>query len=236
MNTPIKVAASLLALSATGFLAKTAHAVVPHVVAVQDVCTEDPTAFATWIGKINQVAKAKLGIDPYIRVYVTSFDSEKYNAVRAVTSAASVVELTKNSHALGFDEAISDAVAHLDRMSQRGARVLFQSVRHEGVYRNGWLYWTNVKVSDEDAYLKALDRLRTLFDSHGFQDAKLNCNRVLVGKSDFTHRVSIALPSVERLAAFLDFAASDSELAAWLVSVSSIRTVVTNGTAHDITE
>ena len=75
-----------------------------------------------------------------------------------------------------------------------------------------------------------------MFDSHGFQDAKINAYRVLAGRTNFSHRVTLSLPSNERLAALLDFVATDGSMAEWLAGAAKFRTVVTSSTAHDITK
>ena len=70
----------------------------------------------------------------------------------------------------------------------------------------------------------------------GLQDAKIGVYRAIAGRYDHSHRITISLPSPERLAAFLDLAASNSQLLDWLKSTASLRTVVANSTSREITK
>ena len=167
---------------------------------------------------------------------MSNFDGAKTGSVRLVTAAESVSALAKNNAALAGDAALTDFANRLRTISKLGARVLYQSVRFDGTYKGSYVYSTTARVTDEAGYLKALDGLRALFDAKGFQDAKINVYRVLAGRTNFTHRVSIAVPSNERLAAMLDFLGSDAQMAAWLADAAKYRTVVGNMTSHDIVQ
>ena len=114
--------------------------------------------------------------------------------------------------------------------------MLNQGVRFDGSYKDAWVYTTLLKVTDEAGYLKALDGLRALFDAKDLKDAKINAYRVLAGRTNYTHRVSISVPTSDRLAAMMDFLASDASMAAWLADTAKYRTVVSNTTAHDVTK
>ena len=59
---------------------------------------------------------------------------------------------------------------------------------------------------------------------------------MLAGRTNHTHRITIALESADRLAAFLDFVASDPQMAEWLADAAKYRTVVANNTAREITK
>jgi hypothetical protein len=236
MKTTPRVIASLLALL-TACLAHAADSrTVARVISVQDVETDDPTGYATWISRVNEVAKAKLGIDGYDRVFVTTFDGRKTNRVHAVTAADSVLALTKNAAALEGDPTLAEVRIHLRAIRKLGAHVLCQGLRFDGAYKDASLFVTLASVSDEDGYLKALDQLRALYDGHGFQDAKINAYRVLAGRTDYSHLVTVGLPSAERLAAYLDFVSIDPQVADWIRGAAKCRTVVTNFTSREITK
>ncbi len=236
MKSTHKVIASVLTLLAACFLQAAESKTVARVISIQDIITDDASGYAAWITKVNEIAKAKLGVADYQKVFVSANDGERTGMVRTVTAAESVAALTKNTAALEDDLALRDIRDHLRGIRKLGARVLYQGVRFDGTHKNAYVYTTTAMVSDEAGYLKALDGLRAIFDSHGFQDAKINAYRVLAGRTDFSHRVTLALPSNERLAALLDFVASDASMAEWLAGAAKFRTVVTNGTAHDITK
>ena len=230
------IVASVLTLCVACLVQAADSKPVARVISIQDVTTDDASGYAAWVSKANEVAKAKLGIDTYQKVFVSLADGERTGSVRTVTAAESVAALTKSGDALQDDPAVREIRDHLRRIRTLGARVLYQGVRFDGTYKNAYVYTTIATVSDEAGYLKALDGLRALFDSHGFQDAKINAYRVLAGRSNHSHRITLALPSNERLAALLDFVAGDASMAEWLAGAAKFRTVVSNGTAHDITK
>jgi hypothetical protein len=236
MKTTRKVWASLLTLLVACLVQAADPKPVARVIAITDVETDDPSGYATWISQYNQVAKAKLGIDQYLRVYESQMDGTRSGRVRAVASASSVAELMKNAVALESDIGIVQNRQHLNQIRKVGARVLYQALRWDGTIKNSSNYNTLANVTDEAGYLKALDQLRTIFDAVGLKDAKIAAYRVIAGRSDHTHRITISTPSPERLAAFLDLAATNPQLNEWLASSAKLRTVVANSTSREITK
>jgi hypothetical protein len=230
------VLASLLTLLAVCISHAADSKPVNRVISIQEIVTDDPTAYATWVAKSNEVAKAKLGIDNYIRIYVSAYDGVKSNAVRAVIAAESFAALNKNAAALENDPALSETRDHLRAMRKVGARVLYQGVRFDGAVKNASVYSTTLNVTDEPGYLKALDQLRALFDKAGFADARINAYRVTAGRTDFSHRVSISVPNNDRLALLLDYISGDAAMNDWFASTAKLRTVVANTTSREITK
>lgn len=45
-----------------------------RVMSLLEVETDDPSGYATWLADYNQIAKARLGIDGYLRVFQSTFD------------------------------------------------------------------------------------------------------------------------------------------------------------------
>lgn len=238
MKTPGIVLASLLTLLAACLVQAADLNMKPiaRVMSVGEIETDDPTGYATWIAKTNEIAKAKLGVDNYIRVFQSVFDGHGTNRVRVVTSAASVAELTKNALALENDPVAMQNREHLRVIRKQGARVLYQAVRFDGAVMNASVYTTLAVVTDEAGYLKAIDQLRAIYDSLGLKDAKINVYRVMAGRTDHTHRISISLPSPERLAVFIDLAGTNQQVMSWLADSAKYRTVVSNMTAREITK
>lgn len=236
----MKIIRPVLASLATLLAACLVHAAdmkpIARVMSVGEIETDDPSGYATWIAKTNEIAKAKLGVDDYIRVFQSVYDGHGTNRVRVVTSAASVAELTKNALALENDPAALQNREHLRVIRKQGARVLYQAVRFDGVIKNASTYTTLAVVTDEAAYLKALDQLRSIYDSLGLKDAKINAYRTMAGRTDHTHRISISAPTPERLAAFIDLAGTNPQVAEWMASSAKLRTVVSNMTAREITK
>lgn len=236
MKTTRKVWASLATLLAVCLLHAADSKPIARVISLLEIETDDPSGYARLMTEYNQAAKAKLGIDNYVRIYESVVDGRKSGRVRAVVSAASVTELTKNNQLLESDLAILQNREHLRLIRKTGSRTLYQAIRFEGTDKNGSLYNTLANVTDEPGYLKALDQLRSIFDANGMKDAKINAYRILAGRTDHTHRINISTPSPERLAAFKDLMANNQQLADWLANSAKYRTVVSNTTSREITK
>jgi hypothetical protein len=236
MNTTRKVWASVVALFAACLLPAADSKPIARVISVLEIETDDASGYATWIAEYNQIAKAKLGVDSYLRVYQTMDDGAKSGRVRVTVAGKSVSEVLKQAAALENDPAIVQNRQHLQAIRQIGGRTLYQAVRFDGTDKNAWLYTTLAVVTDEPGYLKALDQLRVIFDANGLKDARINCYRILAGRTTHTHRITIVLPAAERLGAFLDLAATNAALGEWLASSAKYRTVVSNTTSREITK
>lgn len=235
MNATHKMLASLLTLVAASLVSAADPVHPARVIAIQDVITDDPTGYAAWIAKTNAVAATKNGVDTYIHVYVSTFDGEKTNSVRAVIAADSIANLHKNAAALENNPELLANREHMRAIRKLGGQVVYQALRFDGTYKRSSVYTTLAVISDEAAYLKALDGLKAIFDAHGFADVKINAYRVMAGRTNYTHRINLTFENEDRLAAMLDFVASSPDLAEWLAGTAKIRTVVSNGTARDIT-
>jgi len=236
MKSPRLFLASLLTLCVAGLAPAADSKPIARVISVQDVATTDPDGYVTRMARYNEIVKAKTGVDNFVRVYVTNFDGEHHGALRLVAAADSVATLTKISATVDAD---ADGAALREKLvttRKIETRVLYQAVRFDGTHKGAHLYTTEAVLSDEAAYLAALDGLRALFDKQGLQDVKINAYRVLAGRTNHTHRISLIAPSAEKLAAMLDFVATDPGAAAWLASVAKFRTVVSNSTAREITK
>lgn len=236
MKTTRKVFASLVALLAACLVHAADTKPVARVTVITNIETEDVGGYVAWVAKANEFVKAKVGVDTFYHVYVSNFDGMKTGSVRLVSSAESVAAMTKISSAVNADPAFREITDRYRAIRKNGARVLNQAVRFDGSHKNAYVYTTLARVTDEAGYLKALDGLRAIFDAKGFQDAKINAYRVLAGRTNYSHRIAIAVPTSERLAAMMDFLAADAGMAAWLAETAKYRTVVSNSTAHDVTK
>lgn len=234
MKPSCKVIAAALALFASSLLF--AAEPIKRVMVVTDVETDDPTGYAAWIAKSNEAAKAKFGAETYLRVYQSVMDGTRTGSVRVVAIGDSVATLTKITAGLEADPAMNEVRDHFRAIRKLGGRTLYQCVRFDGSHPKNSVYTTIANLADEAAYLTALNQLRSIFDQGGFKDAKINVYRVVAGRTNHTHRISIGLPSGERLAAFLDFVATDAKGAEWIASQAKNRTVVANMTAQEITK
>jgi hypothetical protein len=229
--------ASIVTLLAACLLHAADSKPITRVLAVSDIETDDPSGYATWVAKYNEVAKARLNIDNYIRVFQSTFDGKGTGRVRISVSAGSVAEMFKNTATLESDPAILDFLTHVRAIRKQGPRVLYAAVRFEGLAPKGaWNYSTLAVVNDEAGYLHAIDQLRSLFDANNFKDVKIAVYRALAGRTDHTHRIVISATSSAQLGALLDFVASNAAMAQWLADSAKFRTVVSNTTAHEITK
>lgn len=73
-------------------------------------------------------------------------------------------------------------------------------------------------------------------DSGLAQSVKGNAYRVLAGRTNHIHRVTLAVASADRLAVMLDFVVTDPAMAEWLAGAAKYPTVVANGTSSEITK
>lgn len=227
--------ASLLTLALAGSLAAADPKPALPVISIQQVDAKDPTTYAMWIARNNEVVKAKLGIDHYYRVYIGQAAGDDTGAVFAVTAADSFATLNKNAAALTDDPGLLESRGHLQAIRDLGPQSTLKAVRFDGTHPAAFLYNTQANLSDEAGYLKDLDDLRARFDSHDFQDAKINAYRVVAGREKYTHLISINCPSAERRAALLDATQTEAWMAEWLAGAAKLRTVVRTGTYREIT-
>lgn len=204
------------------------------VLTVTQLEAPNPGLYANQIAAINAVMKTKFGVDPFLRVYVGDSAGEECGTVFAVTRAESFAALTKNAQGFLTDPALADLRASLDAIRDVKSRMNLKAVRFDGGHPNAWLYNTYANVNDEAGYLKALGELTTQLKSRGFEDARLNVYRVIAGRSTYTHLISFNLPSSERLAALLDLIANEAWVAEWIAASAKFRTIVHNGTYHEI--
>ena len=208
-----------------------------RVFSLLEIETDDPVAYAEAMKQYNEIAKARLGVDNYLRVYQTHFDGVKSGQVRVVNGAATVADLMKNIAALESDPAILQLQERIKGLRKRGSRVLYQSARFDGPNPPGsWTYNTLANVTDEPGYLKAIEQLRGIMDKNGFKDVRASVYRTVAGRTDHSHRITLTAPTREQLAAFLDFVGTNSQALEWLASSAKLRTVVRNAVAREITK
>jgi len=221
----------ILAMAVGSLFAQTKPAMV-----VQVIKTEDSDAYVAAITKINAVIKAKTGIEQLRHVWVGDFAGENSHGVFAVSSFPSAGAAAEVQEKLKDDPEIKVLLAQLKGIRQLGASSLYKSIRNDGGYPGGAVFNTGMVCTDEDGYVKALDGLKAIFDANGSKDAKVNLWRVVAGRSATTHLVVIALPSQARVAALLDSITDQGLLKEWNVGAAKLRTVVHNGTYHEITK
>lgn len=236
MNRMLKLVAPLLALITVGALPAVSQekSALP-VLSIQQVDAADSTTYAMWMARNNEVAKAKLGIDKYFRVFIGEAAGDASGVVSTTVLADSFVTLTKNWRTILADPVAAENRASMSGIRKLGPQTLLKAVRFEGRNEGAWLLNTQMNVSDEAGYLKSLDEFRALFDKHGFKDTKINAYRVVAGRTDHTHLVSVNSPSEERRAALMDAIQTEASFAEWLAAAAKFRAVVRNGTYREIT-
>jgi len=237
----MKITRRVLASFATLLAACLLHAAdskpIARVIAITDIETDDPGAYAVWVARYNQIAKDRLKIDPYLRVYQSIYDGHGTGRVRVVIGAASVAELSKNTAVLESDPAILEFNSQVRGMRKMGPRVLYQAIRFDGPSVKGaWNYNTLAVVTDESGYLKAIDELPGIFSAGGLKEVKIGVYRVLAGRNDHTHRITLSTSSSEQLAKLLDLMANNDRVAEWLAKSAKLRTVVANTVSKEITK
>ena len=237
MKTSRPLLASLVALLAACCLPAADMKPIARVMTVLDVETDDAVGYATWLKDYNEIAKAKTGNPQLLRVFQTVYDGSSTGRVRVSASASSVAELAKQMSAVENDPAILANREHLRAIRKTGARVLYQAVRFEGPSPKGaYNYVTLAVVNDEAGYLKALDDLRGLLDGAGLKDIQLAAYRIIAGRGDHTHRITLSAPSSERQAVLLDVMATNQKMSEWIAQSAKFRTVISNSTSREITK
>ena len=204
------------------------------VIGIQEIETDAPESYAMLVAQNNKTMKDKFGLDNYIKVFVGESAGPDSGKVFAVSSAESFSKMAANWTA--FDQELSLVKARVDmnRVRKLGANVTYKAVRFDGRNESSFVYNNRVMVTDEAGYLTALDGLRALLDAHDFKDAKINCYRVVSGRTDFSHLVSINCPSRERRAAMMDAISSEPWASEWIFNAAKYRTVVSNGTYRQL--
>lgn len=236
MNRFFKLVAPMVALFTVGIVpavSQTAPAL--PVIAIQQVDAADSTTYAMWVARNNELVKAKLGIDKFVRVYIGVAAGDESGTLLAVRRADSFATLSNNWQAVMADPAFAENRASMDAIRELGSQTLLKALRFDGTNPDAWLLNTQVIVSDEAGYMKALEGLRALYDRNGLQDAKINAYRVAAGRGKYSHLISINTPSAERLAAVLDTVSTAPWMAEWLADTAQYRTIVRNGTYREIT-
>lgn len=222
---------AILAMAVGSLFADTKPALV-----VQVVTTEDQDAYVAAITKINGLIKDKSGLERLRHVWIGDFAGDNSHGVFVVSQFASAAAAAQLKEKLKDDADIKAILAQLKSTRHLGPSYLYKGVRNDGVYDGGAIFNTSIVCSDEDAYVKALDSLKAIFDANGFKDARLNLWRITAGRTTSTHLVVIAFPSEIRVAELLDALADKALLKDWYVSAAKIRTTVHNGTYHEITK
>src|SRR5258708_4724270 len=122
-----KVLASLMTFLAVCIAQAADSKPIARVIAISEIETGDASGYASWVSKTNEIIKAKLGIDTYYHVYVSTFDGEKSGSVRSVIAAESVAAMAKNTAAVAGEPALRDIQDHHRAIRKIGARVRHQS-------------------------------------------------------------------------------------------------------------
>lgn len=231
MKSSMNALSVLLALAAAPLFADP----VP-VLTVQQVDAKDTSAYVSMIAKINALVKARTGVEHYRHVWEGDFAGDSSHAIFVVTSYPSAADIYKVDDKLKNYPEMDLLLEQLKDTRHLGASELYKAVRNDGVYDGGGVFNTSIACTDEDAYLKALDELKAIFDSNGFKDSKINLYREISGRTTSTHLVVIALPSQARVAELLDALSDKALLKDWYVTAAKVRTTLGNGTYHEITK
>ncbi len=209
---------------------------------VQNVTAADPDAYATVLAKANALIKARTGAERLRHLWVGDFagpGSHTLVVTSLFDSAAASAALTEK---FKNDAEMNAVLKEFKGIRTLGASYLYKAVRFEGLHDNGAVFVTDLTCSDEDAYAKALDGLKAIFDANGFKDAKLNLFRIAAGRGPAatadhsTHMVVISEPSQARLLEFIDAIQDKGLLKEWNVTAAKLRTSDGNSTWHEITK
>jgi uncharacterized protein (DUF1330 family) len=212
-------------------LADTAPAFV-----VQVVQTDDSDAYVQAITKVNALVKARTGIEKLRHVWMGDFAGENSHGIFVVSEFPSAAAVYTIQDKLKDYPEMDALLAQLKGLRHLGPSYLYKAVRYEGNYEGGAVFNTNIKCTDEAAYLKALDGLKAILVANGFKDAKVNLWRIASGMTESTHLVVIAFPTQTRVGELWDSLSDKNLLADWYVGAAKVRTSLQNGSYKEITK
>jgi hypothetical protein len=213
--------------------AKPASATGGPVITIQEVETDSPEDYAMWIAKSNKAIYDAFNIENTTKVFLGQAAGEDSGKVFAVQTGESFSKMAANAQAFEKDPGLLKLRAGMNQVRKLGKQTQYKAVRWDGRADSSAVYNTRAVLSDEAAYLKALDGLRTLFDANNLKDVKINCYRVVAGRTDYTHLISLNCPSIDRRAAMMD-ALSEPWAQEWIATVGKNRTVISNGTYREL--
>ena len=231
IKTRLLLVSAILSMAFGPLLADTKPTLV-----VQNVTAADSDAYANGLAKANALIKARTGTERLRRLWVGDFAGQGSHTLVVTAlfdSAAASAALTDK---LKNDTEMNALLKEFKGIRTLGPSYLYKAVRFEGLHDNGAVFVTNLTCSDEDAYAKALDGLKAIFDANGFKDAKLNLFRIISGREHSTHMVVISLASSGRVLELLDTISDKALLKEWNVTAAKLRTTDGNGTWHEITK
>ncbi len=200
------------------------------VLIIQEVETDSPESYAMLIAQNNKTMKEKLGVESFISVALGESAGNDTGKVFAIRTDASFAKLAALWESADKEVALVRSTANFNAIRKLGTNTSYKAVRFDGRNENWFVYNTEVVLTDEAGYLAALDGLRTQLDAHDFKDVKINCYRVVSGRTDHTHLVSLNCPSRDRRAAMMDAISSEAWALDWIAAAAKYRTVVSNGT------
>jgi len=203
---------------------------------VQVVATDDQDGYAAMIAKINAAIKSKTGLERVRHVWTGDFAGDGSHVTYVVSTFPSAAAVADFSAKMKDDAETKELMSQLKGMRKLGPSFLYKNVRNDGVYEGGAVFNTSIACTDEDAYVKALDGLKAIFDANGFKDSKINLWRIVAGRKESTHLVVISFPSEARVGELLDAITDKNLLKEWNAGAAKIRTTVHNGTYHEITK
>jgi hypothetical protein len=204
--------------------------------AVQAVQTDQVDAYVDAISKINARVKALTGIEQLRHVWEGGFAGDASHGIFVVSSYESAAAEASIGAKLDADPQLKEMVAALKGIRKLGSSWLYKAIRSEGIHAGGAVFNTSINCTDEDAYAKALDGLKAIFDANGFKDAKVNLYRIVAGRAESTHLVVISMPNEVRIGELMDALTDKGLLKDWNVGAAKLRTTVRNGTYYEITK
>jgi len=203
---------------------------------VQVVQTDDSDAYVAAITKINAIIKARTGIEKLRQVWTGDIAGENSHGIFVVSEFPSAAAIYTTTDKLKDDPEMKALLAQLKGTRHLGPSFVYKAVRYEGHYDGGAVFNTGIKCTDEAAYAKQLDDLKAILVANGFKEAKVNLWRVVSGRTEATHLVVIALPTLARVGELWDSLNDKDLLADWFVGAAKVRTTVNNGSYNEITK
>lgn len=233
----MKLNSTLLALPALFALGVGSSFAVPQpTIELQVVETNNTDAYVALMAKASALSKARAGVEVLRRVWVADVagtDSHKLLVVTQFPSLAAEFRLQKEAKT--YPE-MDPLLGQLKEIRRLGPSCLCRAVRTDGLYPGGAFFMISINCGNEEAYAKALDDAKLIFDANGFQDVRLNLWRIVAGGTTATHVLVFSMSSQVRLGEFIDTIWDNLLLKDWSIAAAKIRTVVQTSIYHEISK
>lgn len=173
-------------------------------IAIEETRPADPKSYVALVGQVNDAMRTRHRVPLFLRSYEATSHTGGTPATFVLSPAGSFEALLANGRTFATDPELADLREQLSQAGRSGPSIYLKAVRFDGTSSPGWLFNTRVKTNDEPTLLARIAALATLLTAPEHPAPRINVFRVVAGRTDFTHLVSVNTASSEELAMRLD--------------------------------